>query len=100
PPTPSYTLSLHDALPISVVVGDLRVARPQEQGEGRRLPGTGVQTHSHVPGGGSSRFQPLQEATGEAAAAGLGGHKQALDLGDVGDRKSTRLNSSHSQISY
>src|SRR2546429_2359188 len=56
--TEIYTLSLHDALPIS----------------GRRA--------AHRP---------------QAAAAGLGARHGCLDSGD---RKSTRLNSSHGYISY
>src|SRR2546427_10030790 len=66
--TEIYTLSLHDALPIS------RAGRPF--------------------------FQPLDAIgllfflTGQAI--GLSRHRPET----VGDRKSTRLNSSHSQISY
>src|SRR3712207_9102295 len=68
--TEIYTLSLHDALPISVVAhhrGHLRYA-------GRI--------------GGEAGVQPLLR---RAAVQGLGQH---------GDRKSTRLNSSHANISY
>src|SRR2546428_6195059 len=61
--TEIYTLSLHDALPISV--------RP-----GRRR-------DRHLPGDG--RAHPLRLGAGR-------GHGR--------DRKSTRLNSSHDQISY
>src|SRR2546430_12421702 len=64
--TEIYTLSLHDALPISV--------RP-------------------------ARYPGPREAQGERR----GGEAEQGLRGDVqscGDRKSTRLNSSHSQISY
>src|SRR2546430_16948284 len=68
--TEIYTLSLHDALPISL---------------GRR---TGV-----VWG---RAFSPLQRHSQQSHAAMAGGHRRGQRL----DRKSTRLNSSHSQISY
>src|SRR2546430_17678998 len=58
--TEIYTLSLHDALPISRAVGTALARRPDAGGRGR--PGRRSQT--------------------------------------ARDRKSTRLNSSHSQISY
>src|SRR2546430_13460271 len=64
--TEIYTLSLHDALPIS----DHRAAR-RAAGAGRDVLGQG-ETH---------------EVPGDEEVAGK-------------DRKSTRLNSSHSQISY
>src|SRR2546427_6925148 len=73
--TEIYTLSLHDALPISRIrAGDL-----------------GVRAH-----GGRRDAEPGR-ARGGAAAHGAG----ARQRGHRGqDRKSTRLNSSHSQISY
>src|SRR2546430_9040366 len=76
--TEIYTLSLHDALPIFLrdALSRLRqgLAR-NDRGDGRlRL-----------------RLFIREEAAREAARA-LGGREQ--------DRKSTRLNSSHSQISY
>src|SRR2546427_8907975 len=72
--TEIYTLSLHDALPIcdDGRDRDLLVA-PLPQGGGR-------------PG---SKKLHLRPVLGE----GVAGNKEA-------DRKSTRLNSSHSQISY
>src|SRR2546430_3669143 len=78
-PTEIYTLSLHDALPIS-----------------RRLPRGGS-------GGLAVKFirEMIDQETATAVAFDLGGR---LPLGgsgvSLGDRKSTRLNSSHSQISY
>src|SRR3712207_7550201 len=76
--TEIYTLSLHDALPISAR------ARPEQwQGSVRH-----VDLRSSLPaavrGGGSAR----------AARHGLGYARQPID------RKSTRLNSSHANISY
>src|SRR3712207_7873064 len=73
--TEIYTLSLHDALPIS---GDLAVA---------------VDRHSR-PGG-----------LGRLLLPAPGRHPRHVDHGvgeppDDGDRKSTRLNSSHANISY
>src|SRR5256884_3806707 len=100
--TEIYTLSLHDALPISV-----RVAQ-------RVRPHDAHAVGAHVA-------QPLAEAleTGErprrdflidAAVLGYPGREphhlaQPIDDGQLavrvtGDRKSTRLNSSHGYISY
>src|SRR5206468_10432741 len=71
PTTQIYTLSLHDALPIFLNHA-LPQARPARQRGGRRaLPGLG-------PG-----QRPPERIAGERP-----------------DRKSTRLNSSHDQISY
>src|SRR5437867_5702341 len=70
PPTDLYTLSLHDALPI------LPVAHPHVDGKPRAEP---------PPHGSGLR---LGELANRRAAA------------DAGDRKSTRLNSSHRTISY
>src|SRR2546430_13458274 len=68
--TEIYTLSLHDALPISLPAdGPLRPAVADD-----RVRQNGVR-------GGDERVAPLL-------------------IGDRLDRKSTRLNSSHSQISY
>src|SRR5206468_5915436 len=68
-PTEIYTLSLHDALPIShavVVVGN-------RHGDGECTSGRVRVTHAE---------------------------RQASQAEGFGDRKSTRLNSSHDQISY
>src|SRR5256886_5248995 len=65
--TEIYTLSLHDALPIS------------------------VRAAGHARLGHCARAQPLAVARDHHGRAGAR-HEQ--------DRKSTRLNSSHSQISY
>src|SRR2546430_7444303 len=80
--TEIYTLSLHDALPISGIVSGFR-ALDSSAGEIRaRL------RPDLVPG------EAVQEAE-TARGAGFGAQRELLR-----DRKSTRLNSSHSQISY
>src|SRR2546427_9675996 len=69
--TEIYTLSLHDALPISVPAGD------------DRRPGAGPEhTGPEIPMPAAVLHRPMPSAPTAA------------------DRKSTRLNSSHSQISY
>src|SRR5205814_9643940 len=68
--TPIYTLSLHDALPISVVVDDVVLV-------------------ADVP-------NQLLDQVLESHDAG----RAAVLVDDDGDRKSTRLNSSHLGISY
>src|SRR5690242_21629587 len=73
-PTESYTLSLHDALPISVgAQRPLVLERHREQ--------LGGLDRAHERAGQDQVDRP------EA-------------VGDRGDRKSTRLNSSHMSISY
>src|SRR5207248_10548301 len=80
PPTLIYTLSLHDALPISDAAGcaDLLV-----------LPGLGAGA------GLAGSF-----AAGSLSAAGAPRCKAGAAQCPAGDRKSTRLNSSHRTISY
>src|SRR5207302_10124710 len=83
PATPGiYTLSLHDALPISHLVDqDAHVEVDRHPGDGLEL---------------------VERAAGVAeSAAGKLGHRDAAG-GDQRreDRKSTRLNSSHVKISY
>src|SRR2546430_8737154 len=68
--TEIYTLSLHDALPIWLAGG--------------------AAARDHVPVGAGA---------GALSRRGLVGVFEAVD-GESADRKSTRLNSSHSQISY
>src|SRR3712207_9587660 len=75
--TEIYTLSLHDALPISAR-GHLH--------QGRR-PAAGGLRHPHPALGGT-------RGRGRATAQGV------LPRPGVPDRKSTRLNSSHANISY
>src|SRR5688572_32342541 len=78
--TESYTLSLHDALPISERV------RPVEHDEAQLLLRRDFEA---VP--------QRRRVRVEAAARVLDVEHERVD---AGDRKSTRLNSSHSQISY
>src|SRR5688572_32771840 len=77
PTTEIYTLSLHDALPILADCLHGR-ARAVNQDTSRTTPD---------PDGDAAKDQQLQAGIDEALAW-------------VEDRKSTRLNSSHSQISY
>src|SRR3712207_9172471 len=80
--TEIYTLSLHDALPISVTL-DHRAAAGAVHAEPGREAGVGG-------GGGHDRAdRPVGELDGRAD-----------DVLDLEDRKSTRLNSSHANISY
>src|SRR5207249_5553686 len=88
------TLSLHDALPIYFcTLSDL--PRPQPRRQRRpRVPGPGEFLADLGVGG-----------VGRGAAAAVGGHQLGqvvahLGLGVRGDRKSTRLNSSHVSSSY
>src|SRR2546430_13589620 len=74
--TEIYTLSLHDALPISNLIGNGVATMLIARWEGE----LDVVTAQHVLSGGAAPFVPPPSASQ--------------------DRKSTRLNSSHSQISY
>src|SRR2546427_7988663 len=79
--TEIYTLSLHDALPISwAIEGSHR--RDAEQGES-------AHARASADGTGISRSRSECDML-----------LNVLALLQEGDRKSTRLNSSHSQISY
>src|SRR5205814_9022837 len=98
PPPRSPTLSLHDALPISVA--GMRVelgAKAIRQFERHR-----TVAGRDVPIGARSaaRFR----ADGDASVAGARAHAAQFarehDAAVAGDRKSTRLNSSHLGISY
>src|SRR5688572_33200938 len=73
--TEIYTLSLHDALPISLAPG-VRVEGAPLRVRGRPAPLRPALRHRRRPEGRRGRRGP------------------------AADRKSTRLNSSHSQISY
>src|SRR3712207_9408450 len=80
--TEIYTLSLHDALPIS----DLRL-----------LP-RAARRRDHAP-----RRDPARRALYPVCDRGAGGARSGPEEPDPGarrDRKSTRLNSSHANISY
>src|SRR2546430_3965730 len=93
-PTEIYTLPLHDALPICPVevhdaVGAREAPRPRPRADGARAapPAHAAQRQRHGgPAGGDSGVAQRPWRRG--------------GQGDPPDRKSTRLNSSHSQISY
>src|SRR5204863_8947906 len=84
PPTSGiYTLSLHDALPICVVIeGDIA---PAERDERAPLPAPAAADVEE-------QVVPDDDVVGEAAPADVVDPEE--------DRKSTRLNSSHVEISY
>src|SRR5690606_41332880 len=88
PPTATYTLSLHDALPIYQ-----RVLLP---GDGRLQRQTAVHGYGVVPQARQVEVSGPLEHVGEEVGRPHGG---ALDPPEQ-DRKSTRLNSSHVKISY
>src|SRR5690242_21433381 len=79
PPTRIYTLSLHDALPIS----------GREHGELERIERAQL-------------ARMIRGVDGRPRIAGLAVHEteRVMTQREVGDRKSTRLNSSHMSISY
>src|SRR3712207_8453451 len=90
-PTEIYTLSLHDALPISHA--DL---------EGR-LPVAAMGDAQHRLVGGIGRGLGVLEGHMGQGRRGKGeesGRERAAETGRCQDRKSTRLNSSHANISY
>src|SRR5205085_4162899 len=98
PPAHIYTLSLHDALPISKTLHELRIGSQDFVDQLERV---------DIVEGNAAHFVDRGHAAGpdlfhhvvlvaQSHADGniIGGGERALD------RKSTRLNSSHSQISY
>src|SRR5207302_5445023 len=91
--TALYTLSLHDALPIYVRRSDRPTAANARLG--RRWT-KGVERSSDVL---HAAEQLERVRRGRAAAQLRGGGARAGHL-QLGDRKSTRLNSSHVKISY
>src|SRR2546430_8591849 len=117
-PTEIYTLSLHDALPIS------KGSPPAERGSTRHRPGADHlrRVIQRAEGGGSeaareglrkaapplprpfpqaARFSPSPESRFASGALSPAHCQYAQRFpSQVQDRKSTRLNSSHSQISY
>src|SRR5207245_9128593 len=90
PPTPVHSpLSLHDALPISFVF------RSDLPGCQVKLPRTAIVAQS---------FPELQHfaliGSGQRRNIGKAAHEPLSRYSGAGDRKSTRLNSSHGSISY
>src|SRR5207253_11444675 len=88
-PTEIYTLSLHDALPIS---------------QNRRRPAAAdSRGRQHLPARGGSRFHRPAGGPDDRDhhhSSLLPQHRPAAAARSVRDRKSTRLNSSHVAISY
>src|SRR3712207_7999743 len=80
--TEIYTLSLHDALPISDLPAALPDARPRGGRRGRR----------------DGQGGDVRPAAGRVERRAEQGRRQGR--GRRRDRKSTRLNSSHANISY
>src|SRR5207302_9263198 len=99
PPPSTYTLSLHDALPIYAVHRVSRRLRRHGQSQlrhRRRRHGT----YAHQPR--RTATDAAQRVRVELAEYGAGdvgtGHRDVINR--TVDRKSTRLNSSHVKISY
>src|SRR5205814_9430320 len=90
--TRPYPLSLHDALPIFL------------RGIGLIVPGAGIQHRHHgISGTLEQTCRRVEGGLGQLVdkAVELGsGHTPNRTIGEVLDRKSTRLNSSHLGISY
>src|SRR5206468_12651651 len=84
--TALYTLSLHDALPICPA-NLLLVPRAQARSSAPASCGPRLECRQSLPRRSSSEPWPLSAARNLASSA-------------CADRKSTRLNSSHDQISY
>src|SRR5699024_11601159 len=97
PPLPAiYTLSLHDALPLSIVEDPVTISLMT------RRANTSAEDWNQV-----SSVQETQEITNIEIDWGLVGEEAVaerrnltLTSGEYPDRKSTRLNSSHVSISY
>src|SRR5206468_12699084 len=90
-PSDTYTLSLHDALPISATIGRSAMLRAAEL-----LADDGISVLDAPVSGGKGG------AHGGTLTLMVSGPKSVLDANRhvLKDRKSTRLNSSHDQISY
>src|SRR5690606_39761405 len=96
-PTATYTLSLHDALPI-LGAGIAHGVREELAADGHLMAAGGrALDQRHDVAVGNRGF----DEDGADPAIHQHGH-QGLDPGKprLGDRKSTRLNSSHVKISY
>src|SRR2546427_4349417 len=96
PPTPEFSpLPLPDALPIP------QLLQPPRRGDPARR--SDLQHDRLLPGAGGGFRSPDPDAAGAAAGDAAGLEPPAAGAARAGagaDRKSTRLNSSHSQISY
>src|SRR5690606_41594266 len=94
-PTETYPLSLHDALPISREV--VRAVGGEHPGESRGVRGALASAEGGADQPADGPVAGLERGV-HRAAAGAQPVGEASGLG--GDRKSTRLNSSHVKISY
>src|SRR5690606_42086336 len=92
-PSELYTLSLHDARPISTTAGHHASVMPGRERAGRAHSG---QSASGSPGCGSAGAGGPGTGAGRGGSAGNGCCGCAAGT----DRKSTRLNSSHVKNSY
>src|SRR5206468_10525989 len=95
PATKTYTLSLHDALPIYQFGEGVGVAVLKQVA--RLLPAEDV-IGRHTPGRAAVMPPAHQELEEQRALIELPAPAAVRE--DFADRKSTRLNSSHDQISY
>src|SRR5205814_3983090 len=98
-PTPTYTLSLHDALPISRRSVDREVALfAGHAAEPESVPAEPHGEAAHrARSGGPAHHRRAQHLFRRHGARLRSGHRQPVH---ATDRKSTRLNSSHLGISY
>src|SRR5207253_11002216 len=94
PSTELYTLSLHDALPISPAKRDRSPAAP---GDGSSCSGGTRSKQAFIRSPNSDRYRarPVLPLVSNATALRCSGRMRRTE-----DRKSTRLNSSHVAISY
>src|SRR5206468_10508929 len=100
PPTPSiYPLSLHDALPILLERAARHRARQRIVQAGREQ---ALALGDDPAVAGQPRQLARESHRDRLEIGALGGAEPAAGVGDDRDqdRKSTRLNSSHDQISY
>src|SRR5690606_41231149 len=91
PPTPTYPLSLHDALPISSDSGSAAATVSENRIENR------LQSTRQIKRNPWSALRARRVS--RSAISGLVSLLKA-SVTVAGDRKSTRLNSSHVKISY
>src|SRR5207253_4844467 len=100
PPPDIYTLSLHDALPIwmfplALVCGNTFVLKPSE-----KVPLTALLIIELLEKAGLPKGVLNVVPGGRECVDALLTHPKVKAISFVGDRKSTRLNSSHVAISY
>src|SRR5206468_12612498 len=94
PPTDTHTLSLHDALPISILVASSVTIKDDDNDP----PCYGAkQEYVGIAQDAGGAFVCTGEYPSAAAPAPL---EFTITASGIVDRKSTRLNSSHDQISY